>query len=125
MTLDVLDYAVERLREEPQRRHEALSCQLLALREEKRRIQSEIANLGEAIAAGKSLPSVMAAITDRKEKIREITHRLIEPGPESFQQKPDELRTFAFQRLSASCLQRQTTFAKPARYWLSSLESLR
>jgi hypothetical protein len=74
-----------RLREELQHRHEALSCQLLALREEKRRIQSEIANMVEAIASGKGSPSVMAAITDREEKIREITDRLIEPGPESFQ----------------------------------------
>ena len=42
----------------------------------------------------------MAAIADREERIREITDRLIEPGPESFQQKLDELRTFALQRLS-------------------------
>jgi hypothetical protein len=97
---EVLDYAVERLREELQRRHEALSCQLLALREEKRRIQYEIANLVEAIAAGKGSPSVMAAIAEREEKIREITDRLIEDGPESFQQKLDDLRTFALQRLS-------------------------
>ena len=54
----------------------------------------------EAIAAGKGSPSVMAAIADREEKIREITDRLIEPGPKSFQQKLDELRTFALQRLS-------------------------
>jgi hypothetical protein len=73
---------------------------LLALREEKRRIQSEIANLVEAIASGKGSPSVMAAIADREEKIREITDRLIEPGPESFQQKLGDLRTFALQRLS-------------------------
>jgi hypothetical protein len=61
---EVLDYAVEPLREELQRRHQALSCQLLALREEKRRIQSEIANLVEAIASGKGSPSVMAALAE-------------------------------------------------------------
>jgi hypothetical protein len=38
---EVLDYAVERLREELQRRHEALSCQLLALRQEKQRIEND------------------------------------------------------------------------------------
>jgi hypothetical protein len=42
----------------------------------------------------------MAAIADREGNIREITDRLIEPGPESFQQKLEELRTFALQRLS-------------------------
>ena len=97
---EVLDYAVERLREELQRRHEALSCQLLALRKEKKRIESEIANLVESIAAGKGSASVMAVIADREEKIREITDRLTEPGPESFQEKLDDLRRFALQRLS-------------------------
>ena len=97
---EVLDYTVERLREELQRRHEALSCQLLALREERRRIQCKIANLVEAIASRKGSPNLMAAIADREEKIREITDRLIEPGPDSFQQKLDDLRTFALQRLS-------------------------
>jgi hypothetical protein len=97
---DVLDYAVARLREELQRRHEALSCQLMTLKEEKRRIQSEIVNLVDAIASGKGSPSVTAAIADREERIREITDRLIDPGPESFEQKLDELRTFALQRLS-------------------------
>jgi site-specific DNA recombinase len=97
---EVVDYAVERLSEELQRRHEALSCQLLALRDEKQRIESEIANLVESIAAGKGSASVMSAIVDREDKIRAITDRLIDPGPESFQEKLDDLRTFALQRLS-------------------------
>jgi hypothetical protein len=42
----------------------------------------------------------MAAIADREGRIREITDRLIERGPESFQQKLEELRTFALQRLA-------------------------
>jgi hypothetical protein len=42
----------------------------------------------------------MAAIVDREEKIREITDRLIGPGPESFQGKLDDLRAFALRRLS-------------------------
>jgi hypothetical protein len=78
----------------------APSCQLLALREEKQRIESEIANLVESIAAGKGSASVMAAIADREDKIREITGRLTEPGPESFQEKLDDLGTFALQRPS-------------------------
>jgi hypothetical protein len=63
---EVLDYAVERLVEEFQRRHEALNCELLQLREDKRRIEAEIANLVEAIASGRRAPSVMAAVADRK-----------------------------------------------------------
>lgn len=70
---------------------------------------------------------MMAAIADREEKILEITDWLIELGPESFQQKLDDLRTVALQRLSniRSLLQRQMRFAKPARYWLNSLGNLR
>ena len=82
------------------RRHEALSCQLLAVGEEKQRIESGIANLVESITAGKGPASVMAAIVDREDKIREITGRLIEPGPESFQENLDDLRMYALQRLS-------------------------
>lgn len=63
---------MERLREELQRRHEALNCQWLELREDKRRIEAEIANLVEAIALGRGAPSVMAAIADREEKINSL-----------------------------------------------------
>ncbi len=124
---EVLDYTVERLREELQRRHEALSCQLLALREERRRIQCKIANLVEAIASRKGSPNLMAAIADREEKIREITDRLIEPGLiRSNRSSTISARSRSRDcRISAPCLERQMPFAKPARYWLNSLGNLR
>jgi hypothetical protein len=37
----------------------------------------------------------MAAITEREAGIRGITNQAIEPGPESLEEKLDELRTFA------------------------------
>jgi hypothetical protein len=37
----------------------------------------------------------MAAITEREARIRGITNQAIEPGPESLEEKLDELQTFA------------------------------
>jgi len=37
----------------------------------------------------------MAAIVEREARIREITNQVIEPGPESLEEKLEELRTFA------------------------------
>jgi hypothetical protein len=42
----------------------------------------------------------MAAITEREARLREILNQLIEPGPESLEEKLDELRTFAVSRLT-------------------------
>jgi hypothetical protein len=43
----------------------------------------------------------MAAITEREARIRGITNQAIEPGPESLEEKLDELRTFAVARLTS------------------------
>jgi hypothetical protein len=42
----------------------------------------------------------MSAITEREVRIRAITDKLVEPGPDSLQEKLDELRTFAVVRLT-------------------------
>jgi hypothetical protein len=42
----------------------------------------------------------MAAINEREARLREITNQVIEPGPESLQEKLEELRTFAVLRLT-------------------------
>ena len=45
----------------------------------------------------------MAAIAEWEARIREITNQVIEPGPESLEEKLDELRTFAVARLTSLC----------------------
>src|SRR2546425_4411318 len=47
-----------------------------------------------------SSATVMAAINEREARLREITNQVIEPGPESLQEKLEELRTFAVLRLT-------------------------
>jgi hypothetical protein len=97
---EVIDYAIAGLREEIPKRHESLNAELAGLREEKRRIESELAHLVEVIALGKGSSTVMAAITEREERIKAITNRVIEPGPDSLQEKLAALRTFAVARLT-------------------------
>ena len=41
----------------------------------------------------------MSAIHSREARLRAITDKLLEPGPDTFQEKLDELRTFAQNRL--------------------------
>jgi hypothetical protein len=43
----------------------------------------------------------MVAIVEREARIREITNQVIEPGPESLEEKLEELRTFAVARLTS------------------------
>ncbi len=54
----------------------------------------------EAIATGKGGSNLTEAIAEREKKVREITNRLVEPGPGSLREKLDELRTFAVSRLA-------------------------
>lgn len=64
---EVIDYAVACLRDEIEKRHEELNRGLRSVKEEKQRIEAELKNLVEAIAAGKGSPAVMAAITERED----------------------------------------------------------
>ncbi len=60
----------------------------------------ELKRLVDTIAVGNSSATVMAAINEREARLREITNQVIEPGPESLQEKLEELRTFAVLRLT-------------------------
>ena len=97
---EVIDCAVARLGLELEKRQEQLSTELRSLKEEKQRIDGELRNLVEAIAAGNGSPAIMAAITERENRIRAITNQLVEPGPDSLQEKLDELRAIAMKHLA-------------------------
>jgi len=60
----------------------------------------ELKRIVDTIAVGNSSATVMAAINEREARWREITNQVIEPGPESLQEKLEELRTFAVLRLT-------------------------
>jgi site-specific DNA recombinase len=97
---EFIEYVICGLQEELQQRHDSLEAGLAGLREEKKRIEVELKRLVDAIAAGNGSAAVMAAINDREGRLREITNQVVESGPDSFQEKLDELRTFAVARLT-------------------------
>jgi site-specific DNA recombinase len=97
---EFIDYVICGLQEELQQRHEALNSELKALREEKHRIESELKRLVESIATGSASSTVMTAIAEREARIRAITDKLIEPEPDSLQEKLDELRALAVSNLT-------------------------
>ncbi len=100
MREEFIEYVICGLQEELLQRHDNLEAGLTALREEKRRIELELKRLVDTIAVGNGSSTVMAAINEREARLREITNQVIEPGPDSFQEKLDELRTFAVSRLT-------------------------
>jgi site-specific DNA recombinase len=98
---DFIDYVICGLQEEfLQDSHDAFELGLKSLREEKQRIELELKRLVDLIATGSGSVSIMAAITEREGRLREILNQLTEPGPNSLQAKLDELRTFAVSRLT-------------------------
>jgi site-specific DNA recombinase len=97
---EFIDYVICGLQEELQERHKAFKSGLKALRDEKQRIESELKRLVEMIAVGNGSPTIMAAITEREARLREITNQGIEPGPGSLQEQLDDLRSFAISRLN-------------------------
>ena len=108
---EFIDYVICGLQEELRQRHEAFESGLKALRDEKQRIEAELKRLVEMIAVGSgSSPTIMAAITERESRLRQITNQVIEPGPESLQEKLDEIRIFAVSRLARL----RELIAKPA-----------
>jgi hypothetical protein len=96
----VIDYAVEGIREELQKRFEELNAGLGQMRQMKRQIEGELARLVQAIADGQPSQSLTTAIVERERELRSITDRLLEPGPESLSAKLDVLRTLAVSRLT-------------------------
>lgn len=97
---EFIDYVICGLQDEIRQRHEAFESGLKALRDEKHRIESELKRLVEMIAIGNGSPSIMAAITEREARLREITNQVIEPGHGSIQEKLEELKTLAISRLT-------------------------
>ena len=85
--------------EELRQRHDALNLELKELREEKQKIAGELKRLVEMIAVGTASPTVMSAIAEREVRIRAITDKLVESGPDLLQERLDELRTLAVDRL--------------------------
>jgi hypothetical protein len=82
-----------------QKSFEQVSAELGQARIQERRIEEELGRLVQAIADGQPSKSLTTAINDRERELGAITHRLLEPGPESLGSKRESLKTFALSRL--------------------------
>ena len=97
---EFIDYVICGLKEELKQKHEELELWKKTLQAEAERIELELKHLIETIAAGNSSSTVMAAISEREARLREIRDQAIKPGQGSFQEKLDDLRDFAITRLN-------------------------
>ncbi len=97
---EFIEYVIAGLQEELRQQHDGFESWLKNLRDEKQRIEVELKHLVEMIATGSGSPSIMAAITQREARLREITNQAVEPGPGSLKEELDELRNFAVSRLT-------------------------
>jgi chromosome segregation ATPase len=93
-------YAVERMREELDRRFAEMDSALEILRRRKQQLESEISRLVQAIAEGQGSQSIMAAIGEREKELRAISDQLLEKRPRSVRATLEELRMFAISRLT-------------------------
>jgi predicted RNase H-like nuclease (RuvC/YqgF family) len=80
--------------------HEKLNAELTTMRARKLQLEAELARLANAIAEGQQSQTLMKAIAEREAEVREITNKLIEPGPDSLQATLGVLREFAITRLA-------------------------
>jgi chromosome segregation ATPase len=97
---EFIEYVIYGLRDELRKRHEDLNAELSELREEKRSIEAKLKNLVDTIETKTASPTVMARIAEHEARIQAITNKLLEPGPESLEEKLEELRTLAVERLT-------------------------
>ena len=65
------------------------------MRERKLQLEAVLMRLANAIAEGQQSQTLVKAITEREAEVREITNKLLEPGPDSLQGTLEVLREFA------------------------------
>jgi len=100
LRVEVIDYAVARMKEALRKGHEKLDAELERMRQRKQQLEAELARLVNAIAEGQSSKCIMEAISERERELQAITNKLLEPGPGSLQATLDELRDLAISRLA-------------------------
>jgi site-specific DNA recombinase len=95
-----IDYIVAGMKSELEGRFADVDDGLSKMQERKHQLETEIARLVKALAAGHGTQSVTAAIGERERELRGVTESLLERHPNSIRVKLDELRTFAMSRLT-------------------------
>jgi hypothetical protein len=98
---EAIDYVVAKLEEALQEQFQNLDVELRGLKQRKRQVEGEIGRLVQAIADGQASKSLMAAIAERENELKNITDRLLEPAPGSLTETLGNLRSIAMERLAS------------------------
>jgi site-specific DNA recombinase len=96
---EVIEHIVKRFEKALQRRAANVDDELARMRKRKAALQTEVANLAQAIAkSGYQSPAIMEQIAEREKELRLITDELVEPRG-SVRTQIRELRAFALGEL--------------------------
>jgi site-specific DNA recombinase len=97
---EAVDYALRGLRRELDRQLRAMSGQVDSIRQRKQELDAELKRLGEAVAKGGNLPTLLQAIADRETELREISAKLVGTESGSMQASLEGLREYLVKRLT-------------------------
>ncbi len=94
-----IDYCLERLEEEIEKRFAALSSDMDDARKRKAVLEAELRNLGQAFATGFDSPTIRSEITKRETELAAITAKTLGTGKGSVRKQVVGLRKFVRESL--------------------------
>jgi site-specific DNA recombinase len=89
-----IDFVLEKLEEEIERRFAAMGGEMDAMRKRKAVLETEIGNLSRVLASGMDSPSLRAGITEREKEISGLVEKITGKGKGSVQKQIVGLRKF-------------------------------
>ncbi|MGH9715633.1 MAG: recombinase family protein [Candidatus Acidiferrales bacterium] len=90
----VIDYLLERLEAEIEKRSSALDADMEAMQERKAALEAELHNLTRAVASGMDSPSIRAAIGEREREISALVEKTTGREKGSVHRRVQDLRKF-------------------------------
>lgn len=95
-----IDFVLEKLEEEIERRFAAMGGEMDATRKRKAVLETEIGNLSRVLASGMDSPSIRAGITEREKEISGLVEKITGKGKGSVQKQIVGLRKFVREGVS-------------------------
>lgn len=99
LTDAAIEFTIEEFTRQLQAQVSSVSSRLDADRERKDVLEAELGRLWQVIASGGEFQSLRQQIAERDAELREITDRLLSPGPGSLEVDLDEIRKFVTKSL--------------------------
>jgi site-specific DNA recombinase len=97
---DVVDYVLEKFEDGLLEAMEKMDSELDRMQRRKAQLESELANLVSALAAGQSSPTIMKAIAERESEISAIADRAVSSTRDSIKSRIGKMRIDAVSKLT-------------------------